>query len=104
MTQEDNLVRLGFSSNDGICFKADGAILKGEKLTEEDMNKITYAKTCSETNNAEQLKECLEELKDVITLNKRPDEEETRIGKLYNYSPLVETFILKDILKIICGI
>ena len=74
----------------GICYKDKRTVLKGKNITDEELKKIEKATLCAESRDPEVLKKCIENLKDIPTVNKSP--EDWDMSKLWNYSPLVENF------------
>lgn len=97
MNEDNKFIAFGFSSVYGKCYQKEGTILKGQKLTQADFDKMDYAMSCSATNNADEMKVCLDNLKDIKTLNRRGANDVQ--GKEWNYSPDVESFYPEGFIK-----
>ena len=92
--------RQGGYASYGSCFSDDNAIVGGQKVIGELRNKIERAKVCADFTNADDIKNCAEELKDITTL-KRVDPTNNSLpkGKKWNYSPLVEKYYPKGYIE-----
>ncbi len=74
----------------GICYYDNRTVIRGENVTDEILEKIKDATLCAESRNTTQIEQCIEKLKNIPTLNKSPSN--WNMSKLWNYSPLVESF------------
>ena len=83
--------RQGGYASYGACFTEKGAIVGGEKVEGEFLKKIERAKVCADFTNAQDIKQCEEELKDITTLH-RVNSASTVRGKNWNYSPTIESY------------
>ena len=91
-------LRQGGYASYGICFTEKGAIVGGKKVEGDFRNQIERAKVCADYTNADDIKECEEELKDITTLH-RVGETSSVKGKKWNYSPTVESYYPKDYIE-----
>ena len=84
-------LRQGGYASYGSCFTENGAIVGGKKVEGEFLKQIERAKVCADFTNAQDIKECEEELKDITTLH-RVDSSSTVRGRKWNYSPTIEKY------------
>ena len=92
---KDNLyLREGGYASYGTCFTEKGAIVGGQKVEGQLKDQIERAKVCADYTNAQEIKKCEEELKDITTLHK-VDASSSVKGKKWNYSPTVESYYPK---------
>ena len=90
ITGDNMYLREGGLSSYGICYNDKGTVLRGENITQDVFDKIKNMKLCPSTDNPEKIEECMNELKDIPTVNKSP--KDWNMTKLWNYSPLVDKF------------
>ena len=87
----DNLfMREGGYALYGNCYYDKMTVLEGKNLTDEDLEKVKEATLCAQTTNPSKIKECQEKLKDIPKLISCPSD--WNISKLWNYSPLVQSY------------
>ena len=87
-------MRQGVYTSYGVCYSHPDAIVGGKKIGNTYLEDVKKAILCSEKISENEIAQCIEELKNIPTLNKAPrDYNET---ERWNYSPLVEKYYPKD--------
>ena len=87
---DNSFIREGAYALYGNCYEDKMTILEGKNLTDEDIEKVRKATLCSKYTNPTKIRECQEKLKDIPNLISCPPDWD--ISKLWNYSPLVESY------------
>ena len=93
--QDKVYLRQGGFASYGVCFLDKGAKVGGVEVKGEFVQQIEKAKLCADKTNADDIAQCAEELKDIITLKKYEGNDTQKGGKNWNYSPLVEKYYPK---------
>lgn len=88
----------GFASY-GKCFLGDGTRVGGADVKGTLKEQITKATLCADLTNADAIKKCEEDLKDIVTLKRYEPNSTNKGGKDWNYAPLVEKYYPKDYIE-----
>ena len=99
----ENQVNFGHSSVYGVCYQSEGSYLSGRKITSDISTGIGEAMTCADSNDAETIKKCADDLRErnmpVLQKRKNENDPDDSPNHTYNYSPDVDNYYPKGYLN-----
>ena len=99
VTETDNIT-ISHSNVYGKCYQSTDSFLSGRKIDNAIISQMTEAMLCPESDNAQQMIECTERIKnlELPLLQMRDSKADLPEGYKWNYSPLVDSYYPKGYL------